>query len=525
MVHRVSIGVVGSILLSALACGKSRVNVGDLENQAGQAGSMAGASGSDEQTSGGGDTGTAGSLGEGGRNHGGSAGKSTRGGGSSGGSAGTQGEQGGAPSGGTKPTGGAGQSGGEAGASGAVSIPVEPVPSRQSVRFRVQNRSDAVLYVPTEGTNCDLFQIAALDAGQESSLPLSLSWVPNSCGCPMINCDYPTATVSTYATAQAGDQIVYEWDARSLELYTESFTCSDSLPTTFDVVGGALRPVASGRYRVTVGYDELVPENCTKAEDGAYQCSSGWGGLSGQAYFCHTPLTASVEFELPEEGDIEVAIPLPSGQGLGGSGGMGGAGGSAGNDSTLGGAPSGGASGGTGGIPGAGGATSVTSCTTSSDEIDNVRLDCDQGGEVRWFLLPESILEPEGCREVCVAPGALIGYASLVDCRKDCGGYAPSYCTQPPDGGPCDGSIPSWAFNAATGACEQFVYGGCEGNENRFATEELCTGTCQGEQQCYGPSSPGYGECVEGTGCTFCSMTTSCAGGCSCQGGSFLCGF
>jgi hypothetical protein len=38
--------------------------------------------------------------------------------------------------------------------------------------------------------------------------------------------------------------------------------------------------------------------------------------------------------------------------------------------------------------------------------------------------------------------------------------------------------IPRFYFNAATGACEQFVYGGCGGNDNRFETMEACQAAC-----------------------------------------------
>ena len=44
--------------------------------------------------------------------------------------------------------------------------------------------------------------------------------------------------------------------------------------------------------------------------------------------------------------------------------------------------------------------------------------------------------------------------------------------------GPCTDNTPAYFFNAKTGDCESFSYGGCEGNANRFASEEQCLRQC-----------------------------------------------
>ncbi|XP_077997206.1 carboxypeptidase inhibitor SmCI-like [Glandiceps talaboti] len=51
-------------------------------------------------------------------------------------------------------------------------------------------------------------------------------------------------------------------------------------------------------------------------------------------------------------------------------------------------------------------------------------------------------------------------------------------CTLPKITGPCRAYFPSWYFNTQTAECEQFIYGGCNGNSNRFATEKECNNTC-----------------------------------------------
>ncbi len=51
-------------------------------------------------------------------------------------------------------------------------------------------------------------------------------------------------------------------------------------------------------------------------------------------------------------------------------------------------------------------------------------------------------------------------------------------CTLPLDPGPCEAAIPRYYFEEG-GRCLEFMYGGCEGNENNFATLEECDAECQ----------------------------------------------
>ena len=53
-----------------------------------------------------------------------------------------------------------------------------------------------------------------------------------------------------------------------------------------------------------------------------------------------------------------------------------------------------------------------------------------------------------------------------------------SVCRLPVDSGTCDSDYPRWYFDESTSQCEQFVYGGCEGNNNRFSTQQECERTC-----------------------------------------------
>lgn len=51
-------------------------------------------------------------------------------------------------------------------------------------------------------------------------------------------------------------------------------------------------------------------------------------------------------------------------------------------------------------------------------------------------------------------------------------------CRAPKAVGNCRASHLSYYFNIQTGACEAFYYSGCDGNGNRFDSEEQCEHQC-----------------------------------------------
>lgn len=61
---------------------------------------------------------------------------------------------------------------------------------------------------------------------------------------------------------------------------------------------------------------------------------------------------------------------------------------------------------------------------------------------------------------------------------SDVEGLSEDVCSLPVEVGPCDAAIPRFYFNPETGICERFVYGGCGGNENNFATLQQCNDAC-----------------------------------------------
>ncbi|CAI5450323.1 unnamed protein product [Caenorhabditis angaria] len=68
-------------------------------------------------------------------------------------------------------------------------------------------------------------------------------------------------------------------------------------------------------------------------------------------------------------------------------------------------------------------------------------------------------------------------------CTKTCGGLLksndPRICSFHPDTGPCNQLHYQWFYNQTRGTCDQFLYGGCDGNPNRFDSFEICQKACE----------------------------------------------
>ena len=54
-----------------------------------------------------------------------------------------------------------------------------------------------------------------------------------------------------------------------------------------------------------------------------------------------------------------------------------------------------------------------------------------------------------------------------------------SICNQSQEVGSCRGAIPRWYYNVGSGECEEFIWGGCDGNDNNFASKLKCELRCK----------------------------------------------
>ena len=52
------------------------------------------------------------------------------------------------------------------------------------------------------------------------------------------------------------------------------------------------------------------------------------------------------------------------------------------------------------------------------------------------------------------------------------------WCFLPDDHGPCSDSVAKWFYDSRDGVCKQFLFGGCQGNQNQFSTRDECELRC-----------------------------------------------
>jgi len=70
-------------------------------------------------------------------------------------------------------------------------------------------------------------------------------------------------------------------------------------------------------------------------------------------------------------------------------------------------------------------------------------------------------------------------------CVKDIGApiyeeinWSNAFCLLAPEVGPCKAYFVRYYYDAQSGICENFVYGGCGGNANNFEDGDTCMRTC-----------------------------------------------
>ena len=81
------------------------------------------------------------------------------------------------------------------------------------------------------------------------------------------------------------------------------------------------------------------------------------------------------------------------------------------------------------------------------------------------------------CHKVCTRRGGDGGDSERIGAVVP---DASDLCTLPTESGPCTSNVERWFYDASLDECRLFIYGGCDGNRNRFMTLERCQASCRG---------------------------------------------
>ncbi|RLU15132.1 hypothetical protein DMN91_013019 [Ooceraea biroi] len=69
-------------------------------------------------------------------------------------------------------------------------------------------------------------------------------------------------------------------------------------------------------------------------------------------------------------------------------------------------------------------------------------------------------------------------------CERLCGRFhGQDMCNLPMDSGPCRGAFRKYYYEPSSRACREFIYGGCDGNANRFSTVSECESICVHQEE------------------------------------------
>ncbi|XP_047994782.1 papilin-like isoform X6 [Leguminivora glycinivorella] len=135
-----------------------------------------------------------------------------------------------------------------------------------------------------------------------------------------------------------------------------------------------------------------------------------------------------------------------------------------------------------------------------SPECRVASLDQCRGVGRMWYLDPSSgrctLYDPQPGAPSCELPGI---FSSPEACERACGDFKEigDVCRLQKDAGPCSERQPKFYFDAATGSCLAFMYGGCFGSANRFSTEAECEAVCLPELLDPCKQQPSAGNCSE----------------------------
>ena len=103
-------------------------------------------------------------------------------------------------------------------------------------------------------------------------------------------------------------------------------------------------------------------------------------------------------------------------------------------------------------------------------------------GELGVLNLQPLVMTSPSCPG-CFCPKGYVEQNNTCVLPEDCEAVAVDLCTLPPETGPCEALFHRYFYNSSSGQCEDFIYGGCRGNENNFMTVDECEDKCKGQEK------------------------------------------
>ncbi|CAH0383119.1 unnamed protein product [Bemisia tabaci] len=119
--------------------------------------------------------------------------------------------------------------------------------------------------------------------------------------------------------------------------------------------------------------------------------------------------------------------------------------------------------------------TPVTSFSQESCFLQNDAGPCRNVSEALWYYDSRDGVCKQFLYGGCGGNGNR--FSNRDECESRCGNVQ-DLCDLPKVIGPCNANYRSWYYDRNTDSCQQFDYGGCQGNGNRFEDELQCAQRC-----------------------------------------------
>lgn len=194
-------------------------------------------------------------------------------------------------------------------ADGAPDVSSES-PSGREVRFHVVSAAAVPLYLALDGRYCSPWQVERKEGTVWKKLGLRLSEVDEACGCNE-QCHGRGNQSTSFRELEPGEELIVRWDAKELgETTRETYGCPDG--DTWTRYDGESQQVPAGHYRITVGLESKLRQDCSYSETNQqWSCpAQDYGYPQPIEPLCPASLRPGAQFDLPESGSLDVTVAV-----------------------------------------------------------------------------------------------------------------------------------------------------------------------------------------------------------------------